>query len=500
MLFSGYKVSNLCIYMMNFAIAWDSFATFLTIWLYWTGTIGYGNQSYGVVFALYALAQAVGAPFLGYWADKMSIRTVVLASLMFNIVGNAVYVLASCSPGSASEPSNIGALLLITGRLIAGGSAGCIILGLSYVTQLSSEESRIKVMNYYRVFGFIGRFFSALISIGFLFVPEIAIIPGGDGGGHCYIAPYTLPPVTTFILDTAVLIFAFLLLKNPPAQPARIPFWKDPDTLKLFKYSLLLNMHFWAGCITMWTIFSQIIPISIIVYGVSSDPKWFWLPYVPFFLGLVTGWASVLWPLSRFFTDRQLMLLSPFVMVLALVTYIQFDTKPPQWIFYVGTTVLYTAFNIFNTAFQSYYSKVIGKTIYINTLMSTLLITGAFGQFCGPFLTTFFMQPVPTGNYPGCVADSSEIQCCPSEQIYTGCTFQGINFLIPLVMLIMLATTVFQYWFIRLVRPLEVSRAIVVDASTHEGVDEKSKLIDSERGAAGGATRIDPDKSVSVQE
>eukprot|EP01094_Clydonella_sp_ATCC50884_P015869 TRINITY_DN2653_c0_g2_i1.p1 TRINITY_DN2653_c0_g2~~TRINITY_DN2653_c0_g2_i1.p1 ORF type:complete len:338 (-),score=28.98 TRINITY_DN2653_c0_g2_i1:29-1042(-) len=299
MLFSGYKVSNLCIYMMNFAIAWDSFATFLTIWLYWTSTIGYGNQSYGVVFAVYALAQAIAAPFLGYWADKMSIRTVVLASLFANIVGNAIYVLASCSPGSPSSPSNIGAMLLITGRVIAGGSAGCIILGLSYVTQLSSEESRIKVMNYYRVFGFIGRFFSALMSIGFLFVPDIAIIPasGDDGQGHCFIAPYTLPPVTTFILDILVLIFAALLLKNPPAQPARVPFWKDPDTLKLFKYSLLLNMHFWAGCITMWTIFSQIIPISIIVYGISSDPKWFWLPYVPFFLGLVTGWASVLYVL-----------------------------------------------------------------------------------------------------------------------------------------------------------------------------------------------------------
>ena len=166
-----------------------------------------------------------------------------------------------------------------------------------------------------------------------------------------------------------------------------VPFWKDPPTVKLFIRSCILNIHFWAACVTMWTIFSQINALSVILFGMSTDPRWAWLPFIPFFLGLVLGWASVLyvivllvlvldnkltkrlslslslslslrWPLSLFFTDKQMMLAAPFIMVLTLFCFFQYATKTHAFVFYIGTTVLYMAFNIYNTAYQSYYTKV----------------------------------------------------------------------------------------------------------------------------------------------
>jgi len=65
--------------------------------------------------------------------------------------------------------------------------------------------------------------------------------------------------------------------------------------------------------------------------------------------------------------------------------------------------------------------QVVGSTQYISTLMSALLVTGAFGQFCGPAFTTFFLTV--SCDSPGCD--------CPVDTVCGCCKFNGINFCTP---------------------------------------------------------------------
>ena len=113
---------------------------------------------------------------------------------MFEIVRSLPVFCMTCSPH----------FLALSSFMFLDSTVRSVLRVPNVMFQLSASEDRIKVMNYYRVFGFIGRFVSAVVSIGFLFTPNIPIIPassGSDVDGYCYIASFTLPPVRLSILS-----------------------------------------------------------------------------------------------------------------------------------------------------------------------------------------------------------------------------------------------------------------------------------------------------------
>ena len=48
--------------------------------------LGFSSETYGLVFAVYALAQAICAPFLGYWADKVRLTEQLSISSWFVMI------------------------------------------------------------------------------------------------------------------------------------------------------------------------------------------------------------------------------------------------------------------------------------------------------------------------------------------------------------------------------------------------------------------------------
>jgi MFS family permease len=98
--------------------------------------LGGSYVEYGLILAGYNLGQVVSTPLFALWADRRSMKEVLLVSAFLGLVGNAVYL-----------GSNTHIHLLAVGRVIAGFGAANVLLAFSHLTKISARgperESRI---------------------------------------------------------------------------------------------------------------------------------------------------------------------------------------------------------------------------------------------------------------------------------------------------------------------------------------------------------------------
>lgn len=105
----------------------------------------------GLLVASYALAQFIGAPFLGRLSDRFGRRPVLLISIAGNALGFLLLGFAQ----------NLGMLFL--SRILAGITAANISVAQAYISDVTDSQSRAKGL------GLIG----AAFGLGFILGPAI---------------------------------------------------------------------------------------------------------------------------------------------------------------------------------------------------------------------------------------------------------------------------------------------------------------------------------------
>lgn len=112
------------------------------------------NLIYGVLLAMFPLAQFFGSPLLGSLSDKFGRRPVLFASLFMTITGYAVFALGI-------EQHSL--LFAFVGRFLAGLAAGNLAVVFSAIADTTEAKDRAKS------FGLIG----AAFGVGFVIGPVV---------------------------------------------------------------------------------------------------------------------------------------------------------------------------------------------------------------------------------------------------------------------------------------------------------------------------------------
>lgn len=79
-------------------------------------------------------------------------------------------------------------------------------------------------------------------------------------------------------------------------------------------------------------------------------------------------------------------------MAAGMASFIQFSQHEDPWIYYLGATLLFFGFSVYNTAFRTVYSQFIGNSPYISFMFALMFIAGAGSQFLGPLLSGVFLS------------------------------------------------------------------------------------------------------------
>nr|WP_155768730.1 Tet(A)/Tet(B)/Tet(C) family tetracycline efflux MFS transporter [Burkholderia diffusa] len=199
---------------------------------------GSTGTHYGMLLALYALAQFLCAPLLGALSDRFGRRPVLLASL-----GGAAfdYLLMAGAPSLA---------WLYAGRLIAGVTGANVAVATAYVTDVTAEPDRA------RRFGQLG----AMMGIGFIAGPLL----GGLLGAWHLRAPFVAAAL--FNALNLALVWRVLPESRPPsARNGRAFAAVNP-------FASLRRLHGAAAL-------APLVGIYVIVALVSQVPATLWILY-----------------------------------------------------------------------------------------------------------------------------------------------------------------------------------------------------------------------------
>jgi len=145
------------------------------------------------IFGLYSLGQLVGAPLWGVLSDRIGRRPVLLGTLVANAAANMVLAVAS-------DGWQLG-----MSRLVAGLAAGNISTAYAYITDISNESERPRML------GLLG----AAFGLGFIVGPALGGVLAGGDGADANLAR-TAHAAATMSLAAAIATFFFLRESHGP--------------------------------------------------------------------------------------------------------------------------------------------------------------------------------------------------------------------------------------------------------------------------------------------
>ena len=149
------------------------------------------------LFGLYSLGQLVGAPLWGVLSDRIGRRPVLLGTLVANAAANMLLAVAH-------DGWQLG-----LSRLVAGLAAGNISTAYAYVTDISDEATRPKLL------GLLG----AAFGMGFIVGPALGGLLAGGDGADANLAR-TAHAAAVMSLVAAVATFVFLRESHGPEHRA----------------------------------------------------------------------------------------------------------------------------------------------------------------------------------------------------------------------------------------------------------------------------------------
>lgn len=287
------------------------FSLILPLLPYYAKTFAATDIQIGLLVAIYAAAQLVGAPVLGRLSDRYGRRPVLLISIAGNAFG---YVLLGLANSIA---------MLFAARLLAGITAANISVAQAYISDVTDPADRSKGL------GMLG----AAFGLGFIIGPAL--------GGALSTFGYAVPAFLSAVLGAINLLLVFLWLPESLSVERRMELLQQGtrktlsigdmfQALRLPNVGPLLQTRLWYGLsfALLQTIFSL---YTLTRFGLGAQQTGLLLAEVGVISVITQG--VIVGRLTSRFTEPQLIFattiiqaftllgwaLAPSVVVLALI-------------------------------------------------------------------------------------------------------------------------------------------------------------------------------------
>lgn len=266
----------------------------------------------GLLTAIYAAAQLIGAPVLGRLSDRFGRRPVLLISIFGTFLGFMLFglaeplgeILAAWTGGSVNS---LILVILFISRALDGFTGGNVSVAQAYITDVTTEESRARGL------GLVG----AAFGLGFVVGPAMGGFLSGYG--------FAVPAYAAAALSAVNLVMVgFWLPESLPVerrstgrdQNATLTLTALQGALKRPKVGPILSVSFFYGLAfalftSMFSLFSQ--------YQLKLDARQtgYVLGYVGLLIALVQG--VLVGPVAKKFQESRIIFLSTIVLTFSLI-------------------------------------------------------------------------------------------------------------------------------------------------------------------------------------
>ena len=306
----------------------------------------------GLLTAIYAAAQLIGAPLLGRLSDRFGRRPILIISIFGTFLGFLLFGVAGPVGQKLGVLTGLPAnqmimAVLFLSRALDGFTGGNISVAQAYITDVTTDENRAKGL------GLVG----AAFGLGFVFGPAM--------GGFLSSYGLAVPAFAAAGLSAINLIMVMLWLPESLPKEARNDTALDAkpkmNLNALFqaitrpKVGPILSVSFFYGLAfalfsTMFSLFAQ--------YRLDLDARQtgFVLAYVGVLIALVQGVG--VGPISKRFSDRWIILSSTILLTISLLVWAFTGSIALLLIIMIP---LAGASGILNTVLRSSLTKVVDK-------------------------------------------------------------------------------------------------------------------------------------------
>eukprot|EP01064_Diplonema_japonicum_P028841 TRINITY_DN4528_c2_g2_i3.p1 TRINITY_DN4528_c2_g2~~TRINITY_DN4528_c2_g2_i3.p1 ORF type:complete len:470 (+),score=68.10 TRINITY_DN4528_c2_g2_i3:56-1465(+) len=389
--------------ILGSVMAMDFMIVYLSIFEYWTEDLGGSMHAFGLVFACYDLTQLVFLPIFGVIVKRVGFRSIYIASLVFNIIGNILYSTAlNGDPDTATTR-------FVMGRLIAGIGSACYVLILGQLVMVVPTAHRGEGFVTFRMYTFFGRFSGPLIGYLLLYIPESSL-------GQLKFDGKTLPGWVVVILDIVLLAgFCSKYFKDP--SNGNTPLLEDEEeeeeeeenqqqqqqknnmTDLAFSTKRDLATIVCANFLLLfgfWSIFGQMMPITMIRFneGVKSASTVYGVCGLGFYLSSV---AYKRIAREKLFSEGSLACIGTCIAAAACCLLFQYSSdydtdKSHMWMWYLGCGLTVFGFSMASSTTAALYSIVVDETSMLMPLLALLAVSSALGRFAGPSFSSLLLH------------------------------------------------------------------------------------------------------------
>jgi len=399
------------------------FSLILPLLPYYAQSYSAGAALIGLLVASYAVAQLVGAPFLGRLSDRVGRRPVLLISIFGTLVGFLILAFAPVMGQALAERLGLGGAsglvlaFLFLSRFLDGLTGGNISVAQAYIADITDESNRARGL------GLIG----AAFGLGFIIGPAV--------GGSLATFGYAVPAMAAAALSAISLLLVFLFLPESLNAARRAELAVRPRasfSLSALRHALRrprlvpllqVRLFFGLGFAMFQTIFVLFAQGEL---GLEVQTTGFILAYVGLLAVAVQG-GAIPW-LARRVDEGRLIILSLGVMAISLFAW---AVTPTLAALIIVATPLAISGGILHTVINSAISKAVGPdevggTLGLSASLESLsrIVAPVFGAWllqdvgawapgvvCGLLLawtTLFAVRRIPDRRFDLPPAEASE--------------------------------------------------------------------------------------------
>lgn len=170
--------------------------------------VGGSSFFYGACISMYSFSKICVMPLVGIWSDRDRMIRPLICCLLFCILGNVLY---------ASAQWLQSAWFILLGRCLIGIGSSSGVLSSSFITRVTTAETRTKVLTTINVLNMLALVLGPITNLVTTQVEFHTPIPGLSFNA------LTNPGWLMAFLMTLLLIVTLLTFEEPPRLPAALP-------------------------------------------------------------------------------------------------------------------------------------------------------------------------------------------------------------------------------------------------------------------------------------
>jgi DHA1 family tetracycline resistance protein-like MFS transporter len=343
------------------------FSVILPLLPYFAQNFGADAILTGLLVAIYAAAQLVGAPILGRLSDRYGRRPVLMISIAGNIGGFIMLALAQDLS------------LLFLSRLVSGLTGGNISVAQAYITDVTDEKNRAKGL------GMIG----AAFGLGFIIGPA--------AGGFLSQWGYSVPALVSAGISLVNLLLVVLWLPESLSQERRIQVAHIPrpaftpaaliSALRRPGIGPLLHTRFFFGL--AFAIFQTTFSLfALYQLKLDSQKTGYILAYVGLLSVITQGF--IVGRLTNRFREGWLILTATITMAIALIAWALTTNVPVLLVVLIPVAV---SGGLLNTILSSAISKAV-PVVEVGGMLGLSAAIESLTRVIAPTVGSFLLESI----------------------------------------------------------------------------------------------------------